>query len=163
MITQSELKQVLQYEPETGVFIWITNHAHGSKKYGMSAGYRLASGHIRIKILGRGYPAHRLAWLYMTGEHPPTTDVDHVNMVPNDNRWCNLRLATVSQNHANKHGRLNSKSGLKGVSPSRGKWRASIKHQNKYKHIGVFNCPAAASFAYQVEADKLFGAYARPF
>lgn len=163
MITQSELKQVLHYEPETGVFTWLTNHAHGSKKFGVVAGYKLASGHIRIKVVGKSYPAHRLAWLYMTGEHPPTEHVDHINLVRNDNRWSNLRLATSSENCANKRKLSINRSGWKGVNVSRGKWRASIKHNGKYKHLGLYDCPAAASFAYQIAADRLFGAYSRAF
>lgn len=80
-----------------------------------------------------------------------------------DNRWCNLREATRTQNNANSKCRKTNKSGLKGVSASgKNKWAARIQLHGKQRKIGDFDCPAAAHFAYLIEADKAFGAYARP-
>lgn len=160
MMTAEYLRTLLAYDPDTGEFTWRVNHSNGDKRIGTVAGYRLSQGHWRIKIARVAYMAHRLAWLYMTGEWP-RAQIDHINLVRDDNRWHNLRQATPSQNKANQHRLKNNKSGLKGVSMNHGKWRASLKIDGVSKHLGSFNCPAAAHLAYVVWADKQFGEFAR--
>src|SRR5690349_15052213 len=97
-LTQQYLKEILHYDPETGVFIWYTSRGHC--KAGNVAG-SLNLGYILIGICNFKYQAHRLAWLYMTGEWP-TFEIDHKNGVSSDNRWENLREATRIINGQNR-------------------------------------------------------------
>ena len=94
ILSQKRLKELLVYDPETGVFTWIT----GLHKV---AGTKHHSGYVLIKIDYVLHSAHRLAFLYMTGTWPHDT-VDHINRVKNDNRWANLRDVTKSLNNINR-------------------------------------------------------------
>jgi len=112
MLTQSELKELLHYDPETGVFTWLVRNGSGVEA-GDVAGTLTLRGYWSIRYRRRSYRAHRLAFLYMTGSFP-TLDVDHINGARGDNRWCNLREVTSRQNARN---RVNScaKSGHLGI------------------------------------------------
>lgn len=112
MITQSRLKEVLLYNPTDGVFVWLESRGRVSK--GSIAGAKHKEGYIRIRIDGVEYLAHRLAWLYMKGVLPDCL-IDHKNGVRDDNRWCNIRVATEQQNmHNASIGKRNS-TGIKGL------------------------------------------------
>lgn len=90
MLTQERLKELLTYEPATGVFRWRErrgNQGGGCVAPGDEAGSVYKNGYRMIGVGGRRYGAHRLAFLYMTGAFPPA-EVDHINGVPADNRWC---------------------------------------------------------------------------
>ena len=162
-ITQKRLKELLHYDTATGIFTWIVNRAKNKIKAGDVAGSVADNGYVRITVDRQEYCAHTLAFIYMTGEVPEIPDHKNTNKL--DNSWENLREATWSQNQANKSKMKNNKSGLKGVifEASRKKWRADIKDapNKRQRMIGRYNCPAAASFAYQIEADKAFGEFAR--
>ena len=160
MITQCELKEVLDYNPDTGVFIWkktVGNRA----VIGSVAGHKNNNGYICIKINRKTYKAHRLAYLYMTGNFPENL-IDHINHITDDNRWTNLRDATNSQNQFNKAKHKNNTSGYKGVSwdTRNKKWRAKIKCMNKTIHIGCYTTPQEAAEAYKKKAIELFGEFA---
>jgi hypothetical protein len=137
VITQEELKRVLHYEPETGVFTWLVSC--GAAAAGSMAGHLHVSGYVYIKILRTKYKAHRLAHLYMTGKWP-IHDIDHFNRVKDDNRWGNLRPATKSQNQSNVGLRLDNTSGLKGLSWNSGRqcWVVQVggecgEHSSRHK------------------------------
>lgn len=93
---------------------------------GEIAGYD-AGGYRNIRIDGRAYRVHRLAWLWMTGEWPDP-ECDHINTVKNDNRWFNLRKATRGQNAANRNANSTSWTGQKGVTWDKrnSKWMGTI-------------------------------------
>ena len=105
---------------------------------------------------------HRLAWLYMTGKWP-VAQIDHINMVKNDNRWSNLREATKAQNKANSPGR--STCGFKGVYvvKKRGtiKYRAQLRSAGKLHDLGYYRTPEEANAAYAVAAERMHGEFAR--
>ena len=136
MITQSELKRLLNYNPFTGIFTWNIKSAY--KKIGSIAGYVAKDGYIRIKINRKSYPAHRLAWIYTYGYLDGI--LDHINCIKNDNRICNLRKATYSQNQLNKKMSKNNTSGIKGVTWNKNakKWMAITTVNGKNKNLGYF-------------------------
>jgi len=128
MIKQQELKDALHYCPETGIFTWRVDA--GTKKLsGKKAGCVHATGYIVIKINGKLYSAHRLAFLYMSGEWPVDI-VDHINGNGADNRWENLRQANKMQNACNSPLSSRNTSGVKGVCWNSGarKWQAQVEY-----------------------------------
>lgn len=166
------VRELLDYNPETGVLIWRVDRlcgkgkghiirAAGSEAGGVGATSETNSYRI-IRIDGRQYLAHRLAWLIMTGNWP-AKGIDHVDGDGLNNRWINLREANQSQNSGNQRLSRNNTSGAKGVrwSADRGKWRAQIKVNGKARYLGAFNTLEAASAAYEAAAIKYFGAFAR--
>ncbi len=155
MLTQQQLKEVLLYDPETGLFKWAKNRHRVNK--GDIAG-SLAYGYVSIKLYGEKYMAHRLAFLYITGKWPKE-EVDHINCTRNDNRWINLREATRFENMRNVEMKFTNKTGFKGVSKSNNKWLARIRVLGKFIHLGVFNTPEEANEAYIHAANKHFGEF----
>lgn len=119
-------------------------------------------GYKTVSFQNMGLPAHRVAWLLMTGKWPEH-EVDHINLVKDDNRWSNLREATRSQNNANKSMQTNCKSGFKGVvwATHAKKWRASICIKRKQKNLGYYDTREAANAAYMAAAREIYGEFAR--
>jgi hypothetical protein len=160
MITQSELKQVLEYNPETGLFTWKKT-VNTRAVIGSIAGWNINEGYIQISIYGKKYRAHRLAFLYMTGEWPKEL-VDHINQIKDDNRWSNLRQATVSENNINSKKQKNNKSGYRGVywDSKNQMWRVQIKYKSKHRYLGRYVNIEHAAAAYKKVALELYGEFA---
>lgn len=152
MITQSELKSKLYYNPETGIFTRITTKKSNNKPS--------SNGYIYLSVNNKQYSAHRLAWLYVYGEFP-TNCIDHINRIKHDNKIENLREASYSQNSYNKE--CKSKSGYKGVTwwERDKKWKAQIEIDGKNKHIGYFETPELAHKAYCTYQSQVAGEFAR--
>lgn len=148
MLTQSRLKELLNYDPDTGVFAWLVKPSK-RVNVGAIAGCLSIYGYRQIQIGGEQYFAHRLAWLYMTGDWPKH-QLDHRNGLRDDNRWDNLREATNAENGQNLAIFSNNTSGFMGVSwdHKRQKWQASLMTNGHHKHLGRFDTPEAASAAY---------------
>ena len=161
-ITASELRALFAYDPQTGIFTrkFATHGKGGSKPIGSVAGFDATDGRRYMDIQGKRYYAHRLAWLYMTGDWP--VEVDHRNCDPLDNRWDNLRLATRSQNNANMPIKRHNTSGFKGVSWNRRRnlWRAQICVNKRRYDLGHYRTPQQASEAYNQAAQRHFGEFA---
>lgn len=158
--THEQLRSLLRYEPGTGIFTWLVNRPAGVKA-GSKAGALDRKGYVRIKVLGKLYWAHRLAWLYMTGSMPPNF-IDHIDGRPDNNVWGNLRLATNSQNQACRTKWNNRTSGIRGVTWHKkiGKWQAQIRVNGHNKYLGVFPTKEDAASAYQSAARTYFGEFA---
>jgi len=161
MIEHSYLKKILDYNPETGIFIWKINKGNNQVKTGQIAGFKHHKGYWCIGIDGKPYQAHILAWFYIYGEWP-NKQIDHKHNIKDDNRINELRLATQSQNSANRSKTKNNKSGYKGVRwhKQHKKWYAEIMKDYKRYFIGLFNDPIEAAKAYDKKALELFGKYA---
>lgn len=159
MLTQNELKEVLSYDPDTGLFKWRLTLSN-SRTAGKIAGV-IDKGYIIIKINKVKYGAHRLAFLYMKGAIP--FEVDHINMVRHDNRWLNLRPATRSQNMCNRKSFRNNMSGQKGVYwvEREQRWVAYIQKDKKRYCLGYFKDLSEAKTAYDSAALKYHDSYAR--
>lgn len=152
-MTQSELKSLLHYDQETGIFCWLKSN--GNRKANKIAGTLTSYGYIAIKINKKVYKAHQLAWLYMYGEFP-TEMIDHINRIRNDNRIVNLRLATNQQNQFNSNIRKDNTSGIKGVSWNKkaNKWMASIRIDKKKTYIGTYDNLEIAKMCLDIARQK---------
>ena len=156
-LTRARLRELLHYDKETGEFRWW-------KRVGNEMRPGSVAGYVQIYVQGRGYSAHQLAWLYMTGRWGRPM-IDHRDGNSTNNRWRNLRRATASQNSANRRRPRHNTSGYKGVRLSRRsgrRWRAAIWKNRRKIHLGTFPTPQAAHAAYAAAARKLFGKFARP-
>jgi|TARA_R100000501_G_C2587213_1_gene88399 hypothetical protein len=158
-ITADRLRAVLRYEKESGQFYWIAPPWNHTNLIGQRAGCN-ATGYILIRIDGRKYKAHRLAWLYVKGVWPKSR-LDHRDGQTTNNRIDNLREATPAQNCANSR-RRSGKVIAKGVRrlPS-GKFQARIRHENKLQTIGTFQTEDQAAQAYFARARAFYGEFAR--
>jgi len=126
-LTQERLKEVLSYDPETGVFVRKITANNNKAKKGDLAGHLNKIGYLEMKVDGKRYYAHRLAWLYVNG-YFPELNIDHINRKRNDNRIKNLREASQQCNVRNAKMKSSNKSGITGVcwyKPSK-KWKAQI-------------------------------------
>jgi len=154
-ITQERLKEVLDYNPETGVFLWV--YAAGNAPAGSEAGCLNADGYILIGIDGRSYLAHRLAVLYTDGYMPENT-VDHIDRIPRHNWRLNLREASQQCQMRNRSMNKNNTSGINGVSwyKPAGKWCVKIAVDYQNKHIGYFDNILEAAYA-RYTAEQCLG------
>lgn len=154
MLTQERLKELLDYDPETGVFIRLASRGNASK--GAIAGSPDSKGYLRIFIEGKRYKAHRLAWLYVYGVWP-AHQIDHINRTKSDNRIANLRETTNMQNCWNQGVRKNNKTRLLGVHLHKktGKYRALIGVDNNTKHLGLYVTPEEAHAAYLAAKNEM--------
>lgn len=150
----------LDYNPQTGVFIWKIPPKYHPELKGAPAGTKTPKGYIKIRINGKKYFAHRLAWLFHFG-HFPQKQLDHKNGVRHDNRIANLRLASNPQNQANRR-RKTGKPLMKGVRilPS-GKFNARVSFEKKLISLGTFDTEQLAGAAYLKAARKFYGQFAR--
>lgn len=155
MITRARLKEVLHYDPLTGLFKWLVTNSNRAVAGTVCRSIN-GHGYVQIGIDGRRYEGQRLAWLYMTGEWPVHL-VDHIDTDKKNNRWSNLRAATLSENMANTRRR----NGVKGVRFRNGRYHAHVTIGGKQVHLGTFDTAEAASAAYAIAARQAFGEYAR--
>jgi len=159
MITQTRLKELLHYDPDTGVFTWITVRS-GQSSPGSIAGcddegkgktYRV------ITVLGKSYPAHHLAWMYINGSLPDN-ELDHIDGFGTNNRIENLRPVTHIENHKNKRLYSTSTSGYSGVNwkKDQQRWTARIGVCGVRKHLGSYETIIDAVAA-RIRASKEYG------
>jgi len=132
-----QIKDVLDYEPATGIFRW-KKPTSNRNKVGGGAG-TISNGYVSITVLGQRIYAHRLAFWWVHGRWP--REVDHINRDRTDNRITNLREVTRGENVANTH-RRDNKSGVPGVyyNPACGQrpWVAYKDRDGKRKYLGYF-------------------------
>jgi hypothetical protein len=164
-ITQELLKELFNLDPETGILYWKARSSPSSTvQIGSVAGSLSREGYWQITCNRKPYNRSRLVFLFCAGFLPE--EVDHRNRIKTDDRPCNLRSATKSQNGGNSIGRKNKKSGLpKGVFLRSGNRRnpfyAQLQVDNKVINLGVFSTPEEAHAAYCTAAKKHFGEFAR--
>jgi HNH endonuclease len=139
-LTAERLREVLDYNPETGIFMWNL-----TKKI---AGHTQADGYVRIRLGKKQHYAHRLAWLYINS-NLPTSPLDHINGIKSDNKISNLREVTPSQNMQNLfQARKKNKSGLLGVVFAKGKFQARIVSNGRQICLGTFSNAELAHATY---------------
>lgn len=147
------LKRLIDYNQETGVFTW---RARPRVRAGKIAGHQRTDGYIEIRVNWELHLAHRLAWLYMTGEFPKE-HTDHINGKRDDNRFTNLREATNSLNMQNQKKATNrNAAGFLGVQKNCGGRHQAVLTLNGERHrFGTFDTPEQAHAAYLVGKRRL--------
>lgn len=160
MLTQERVKEVLHYNPETGIFVWKETLSNRAVAGTLAGAY--VKGHLRIKVDGKYYEASQLAWLYINGEM--IERLDHKDRDGLNNRILNLRPATRQQNAANSNLSKRNTSGYKGVywSKKMNCWWAAITIQGRQKSLGCYKTPEEAFEAYKIAATEAFGEFANP-
>jgi hypothetical protein len=154
-IDPAALREKLGYDPETGIFTWKDSASNVRANGSVAGTTRPVDGYIQINVLGHINLAHRLAWLYVHGEWP-RGNIDHINGIPDDNRIANLRDVTQALNAQNqRRAQRRSKTGILGVSPYKGRFRATITVGRKQRALGYFDTAEAAQAAY-VAAKRLY-------
>jgi hypothetical protein len=155
-VTAARLRELLHYDPDTGIFTRKVRTSHRIN-VGDKAGSLRPDGYLKISLHHKAFLSHRLAWLYMTGEWPEH-QIDHINGVRTDNRFVNLRDVTPTHNQQNQrvaHVR-NKSCGLLGVTLARNnKWQAQICVNKRQTFIGLFDTPQEASEAYLTAKRKM--------
>lgn len=110
---KSYVDEWLTYVPVTGKFFWKKDGPTGTRKAGRECGNSNSHGYKLIKLKGRGYKAHRIAFLIMTGSFPNI--VDHIDRNRSNNVWSNLRNVNAQENCLNRSIDRRNKTGLTGV------------------------------------------------
>ena len=152
-ISLETLQKYIRYEPETGDFYWIAQpNPRGPDIIGAKVGCLNGLGYWQIRFAKRHYYGHRLAWLFTHGYMPKY--IDHKNGKPWDNRLCNLRECTHSQNHGNYKRRNN------GIELHGAKYRVRIVKDGVRHEFGSYNTLQEADVIADAAYDKLFGEYA---
>lgn len=155
-VTAEYVRQHLDYDQDAGVFRWKS--VRPGRKAGAVAGCVQAGGYVGIKLDGRLYKAHRLAWLYVNGQWP-SDHVDHVDCNRSNNAISNLRIATPAQNAARRPTK-------RAIAPSRGVFPhgpgfvARIHHAGKRHYLGYFRSESEARSAYEAKAKEIHGEFA---
>jgi hypothetical protein len=151
-LTAERLRELLHYNPGTGVFTRL--RTAGGVCAGSVSGYVANDGRVLVNINNHPYKAHRLAWLYVTGEWPKH-DVDHRNGNMADNRFSNLRDVPHQVNQQNRQGPTKANR-LKfiGVTPNRARFGAQIKIDGKRVWLGTYDTPEEAHAVYLEKKRK---------
>lgn len=143
-LTHEQVLHHYHYDPLTGVMTRIIEYNGWCKPVScckpiVSSNNR---GYFWDRLFNLNFLTHRLIWLYMTGEHPEN-EIDHINGIRKDNRWCNLRSVTAFDNARNQGERKDNTSGCRGVTyrkSGRGlkRWVARISHMGVRHMLGYF-------------------------
>ena len=182
-VTPEDLRDVIEYNPETGGLSWkprpLKYFSDNGGRYTAERNKKIfdtsfagtqalnclnPNGYLRGNLFGRLMLAHRAAFMIMTGQALLKHEqVDHINGVRSDNRWVNLRLASNRQNQQNSRSAKNSSSQYVGVSWDRksNKWHAYISPDKKLIHLGYYEQELDAAIARDEAALEMFGEYAR--
>jgi hypothetical protein len=171
MIDPSYLKSLFVYDPETGIFTHTAKKTSSRRAGKVAGSFSPTIGRWMLSVGARRnkcclFQASRAAWVYMTGENPIAI-VEHIDGDCLNNRWANLRLATQSQNCANKGVRSDSTLGVKGVVPHRRKdgsilgYEVRTVREGKNFYGGYFSDVEKAQEVYQSLVEREFGEFAR--
>lgn len=148
-------------EYRDGLLYWKKKSATWTDVGSPVATYKMPNGYLRVGLKGKRYYAHRVIFTMFKGYMPQF--VDHINNDRSDNRIENLREATNKENNRNRGKVVRTSSKYKGVSwrKDRCKWSAKIKMNGKSKSLGCYFSEESAALAYNREAVKMFGEFAK--
>lgn len=157
MLEYREALELFRYDYETGVLYWRWRVNNSVPKTLEAGRQRKSSGYLDVKVHGRLYLVHRIVMLMCYGFYGEGLEVDHINHIRNDNRLCNLRFVTGSENSRNKSVSSKNTSGVTGVyfSKAHKKYIALIGVDRKLIYLGIFETLEGAAEARR-QADKKF-------
>ena len=159
MLTQEQLKRLLHYDSDTGIWTYIKAPPRKPWMEGSRAGcFKQSTGYWYIKIDGYDFQSSHLAFLYMTGSWSKE-EIDHINRNRVDDRWVNLRKATSSQNRVNRVSPGNS-TGFKGVAFDaryKNPYIAKVTVHGHCKNLGSYSTPEEAHAVWYKAACEAFG------
>lgn len=156
-ISQSKIREYLDYNAETGHLTWIKKPAK-NVVIGTRAGSLKPNGYRYIRFDNFECLEHRLIWFGMTGEWPSKEfNIDHIDLNKSNNAWKNLRKITTTENNLNVKARVRSKSGFRGIKEIRnsGRYSARIVINQEEIYIGSFNSIEEAVEARNLKAKEL--------
>ncbi len=151
-----DLCALIAYDPATGFFRRLDGCRNKTQPEWYGGMWN--RNYLTLKILGKTYQAHRVAWALFYGSWP-IMQIDHINRIKSDNRIANLRLATGRQNNINSDMHLNNTSGFRGVVRAGTKWQAQTKMGNRALYLGRYETKEEASAAYCAAIKKLDGEF----
>lgn len=159
LFSYQDVASRLRYDPESGSFFRVKTTRRDRKAGDLVAGHVNNVGYVVINLFQRPMLAHRLAYLLMTG-HWPKDQIDHINRDRTDNRWSNLRPATLAQNNANavKSAIRQLPVGVTRIAGSR-RYKAEISVKGRTVYLGSFERPDEASQAYSEAKVKFHGPF----
>jgi hypothetical protein len=147
MLTQELIKELLDYNAETGKLTWKArprsmftrgqDHTRWNNRFsGKEAGTLSDGGYLVVRLYGKGHKSHRIIWLYVHGALPE--EIDHTNHIKHDNRLVNLRGVTKQINQMNQLIAKNNTSGQIGVHFDNvcNMWRSRIAYKNHRYNLG---------------------------
>lgn len=138
-LTQEDVRFLFNYDPDTGIITWKNTECK-SVRIGDVVGAKHKYGYLLVYAYGKNYPAHRIIWLYVHGNFPEK-EIDHINHIRDDNRICNLRSVTSSENSRNQTISSRNTTGVTGVSfnKSKNKYQSQIRYRKKDIWLGTFD------------------------
>lgn len=160
MIDAKYARARLSYCPLSGVLRWRFNSTarrQWNTRYAGAVAGTFDGKHLSVRVDGRRYPAHRIAWLIIYGDAPK--EIDHANGDGTDNRIANLRAATRSQNMWNRPVRRDSAHGIKGVTRNGKRFSAKCYVAGRDHYLGTFDTAEEAGAAYRKFAEQAHGQF----
>lgn len=157
MLKYREALELFRYDYETGVLYWRWRVNPRVPKTLEAGTQRNSDGYLYVNVHGRLYLVHRVVMLMCYGFCGEGLEVDHINHVRNDNRLVNLRFVTHRENMRNKSVSSKNTTGVTGVdfSKARKKYRAQIRVNREFIHLGMFETLEEAAAA-RAEANLKF-------
>jgi hypothetical protein len=159
MLTAERVRELLDYDPKTGQFTWKKSPGY-KRLIGKAAGCTSPTGYVQVGLYNKLYYAHRLAWLWMTGDWPKRK-LDHRNGNGLDNSFGNLREATHAQNMQNSRLRKDNTTGYRGVCRRGEKFQARIRTNGRSKCLGTFATVEEAARVREEAVKQVYGEYGR--
>lgn len=161
-LTADRARELMAYDPETGVFSWNGVRRRGYRPADIPGHLDKPTGYLDIGIDRVKYRSHRLAWLIVTGDWPKGV-IDHIDGNRINNIFSNLRDVSQSDNCKNRAMNINNKSGFIGVywRKREGRWCASITIARKEKYLGMFKTIEEAARVREKASAEVFGEFNR--
>lgn len=162
MLTPEVVRQLLDYDPSTGIFTWRTSRRRNRDRAGAPAGYRRpVDGRWVISINREKRLASVIAYVWMTGEWPQH-EIDHKDRNPTNDRWDNLRPASRPDNMRNVGRKRSNASGFIGVCRrTNGRWLSYTRTADGRRvYLGHYATAQEAALARDEAARRDYGEFA---